>query len=65
MNGNTTKERKMKLSRKNFSTEELEAAWWTWHDLDMDRWSSTVEEAETRCKAWVDGESDDGPDIDW
>lgn len=37
-------------------------AWWAWHDADQARWSQDVEEAETRCAAWVAGESNDGPD---
>lgn len=36
--------------------------WWTWHDADAERWSSDDGDAEARCAAWVDGESDDGPE---
>jgi hypothetical protein len=47
-----------------YTDVDLEALWWAWHDQDMDRWSPTVEEAEQRCIKWVDGGSDDGPDIE-
>lgn len=42
--------------------EARELAWWAWHDADYSRHSSTLEEAEERCAAWVDGTSDDGPE---
>lgn len=44
-------------------TPRSEEAWWSWHDADQSRWSSSTEEAEQRCAAWVAGESDDGPDV--
>lgn len=35
--------------------------WWSWHDQDQDRWSSSTEEAEHRAARWACGQSDDGP----
>lgn len=39
-------------------------AWWRWHDADYSRHSATMEEAEERCRAWVAGESDEGPEAE-
>lgn len=38
--------------------------WWTWHDADYSRNSATLGAAESRCRAWIRGESDDGPVIE-
>lgn len=39
-----------------------ETQWWAWHDADQSRWSQTTEVAESRCSAWVAGQSEDGPE---
>lgn len=40
-----------------------DAAWWDWHDADSSRWSADTATAEDRCAAWVEGTSDDGPEV--
>lgn len=41
-----------------------EDAWWAWHDQDASRWSQATGEAEERCRAWVAGETSDGPEAE-
>lgn len=43
--------------------KRTEDAWWDWHDKDYERTSPTMEEAEARCKAWIEGASTDGPEL--
>lgn len=44
-------------------TGRLAEDWWIWHDATGDRMAADLDEAEARCRAWVEGNSDDGPSI--